>query len=226
MKIYITRGDQRAGPYTLAQINAFLNIGKLSLDDHAWFEGCLDWIRVKGIPGVRVVGMQGSSSSSAAQQPRPTVLHSLVTHPKTVKPQKAKRSSNQPILRSTRIPCRICESGELLKTILPRFSRSLNALGVILLLCSLAGVAAIVLASIPYDPAPADASPISIVIAGSQQIDLAHPGSSLMALRKAVLANWQFIFLSSFGGFIFFFLFRTKKHVLQCGYCESVVAIE
>ena len=226
MKIYITRGDQRAGPYSLAQINAFLNIGRLSLDDHAWFEGCLDWIRVKGIPGVRVVGAQTSSSNTAPQQQRQPVLHSLVTHPKTVRPQKATRPGAQPIVRTTRIPCRICESGELLKTTLPRFSRSLNALGMILLLMSLIGVTAIVLASLPYDPVTADATPISVGIAGFQLLQLAHPGSALMALKKAVLANWQFIFLSSFGGFIFSFLFQTKKHVLQCSYCESVVSIE
>ncbi|MEI6322461.1 MAG: DUF4339 domain-containing protein [bacterium] len=226
MKIYITRGDQRAGPYTLAQINAFLNIGRLSLDDHAWYEGCLDWIKVKGIPGVRVVSSQSGSSHSAPQQPKQTMLHALVTHPKTERPEKVKRAANRPAQRATRIPCRICESGELLKTTLPRFSRSLNALGLVLLLMSLVGVAAILLAMIPYDTASADAAPISIVIAGTQQVDLSHAGSSLLSLKKFILANWQFIFLSSFAGFIFFFLFQTKKHVLQCSYCESVVAIE
>lgn len=225
MRIYITRGDERAGPYTLAQINAFLNIGRLSLEDHAWYEGCRDWIKVKGILGVRVVSSQSGSSHSTVYTPEQKILRSLIVHPEKVRPQKMKPAGSGPALQVTHIPCRICESGELNRTTLPYFSRSLNALGVILLFLSLMNIALILLAIIPYNPV-ADAPPISIEIAGSQQIDLTHAGDSVIALKKAILTNWQFLFLSSFVGFVFYFLFRTKKNVLQCSYCESVVATE
>lgn len=224
MKIYITRGDQRAGPYSLAQINAFLNIGRLTLEDHAWYEGCLDWIKVKGVPGVRVIGANQESSSGSPYQP----LHAAVS-PASHNVGKAKPATvTRRAAPWVRIPCRICESGELMKNILPRFSRSLVALGWILLAISVASISAILLALIPFHPPTADAPPVTIVIGGTEQIplDMTHLGAFLTSLRSNILANWQFLFLSSFVGLVFSFLFRTKKHVLQCNQCESVVAIE
>ncbi|RYG60205.1 DUF4339 domain-containing protein [bacterium] len=42
MQIYIARPDQTHGPYTIAETNAYLATGHLSLQDLAWFEGCVD----------------------------------------------------------------------------------------------------------------------------------------------------------------------------------------
>jgi hypothetical protein len=227
MKIYITKGDQRAGPYNLAQINAFLNIGRLTMEDYAWYEGCLNWIQVKGIPGVRLLATQGKSSYKEPVQSRQISTPSPVTPPQMVRPKEVeKEPANETAPSRARISCRICESGTLNKTTLPRFAKSLNTLGVILLVLSITGMVLIFLATILGDPRHSHAAPVRLVIGGSQPIDPLKAEFSLMPLKKAVIDNWRLIFLMSSGGLLFFFLFQTKKEVLQCDYCNSIVAIE
>lgn len=224
MKIYITRGDQRAGPYNLAQINAFLNIGRLKLEDYAWYEGCVDWIKVKGVPGIKMVSSGGQQSLSTPNRSAPVAARTQTVTPTPDRIRPAPRRHSQ----QSRIPCRICESGELVKTSLRRFSRSLHALGVVLLLLSTLCIGVIFLALIPIDTSHHDMDPISIKIGNSDPtpVNLAAVKPLMLILQKSILANWQFLFLFSFAGFILFFLFRSRKQVLQCNHCESVVAIE
>ncbi len=44
--IMISRGGQTYGPYTPAEVQAYLASGELSVDDHAWSEGLPDWVRL------------------------------------------------------------------------------------------------------------------------------------------------------------------------------------
>lgn len=221
MKIYITRGDQKAGPYNLAQINAFLNIGRLNLEDKAWFEGCQAWIKVRGVPGVKML-----NPTDARTQPERPTLPAPINPPVTQVPpvtvdfsldsahipmhansqqSHASRLAAQ-FAYKTRIPCRICGSGEHIKTRLNRYSLSIRVLGTILLLLSQISFGALLLAFIP--------------------LDLSSAGASVLFLKKTIVANWQFLFLFSLGGIILSVLFYSKKQVLQCTHCESVVAIE
>jgi hypothetical protein len=221
MKIYITRGEQKAGPYNLAQINAFLNIGRLNLEDKAWFEGCNGWIKVRGVPGVKML----NPSDARTQPERPTTpapINPPMTQAppvitdfshdsahKSILPSRQQSHASRPAAQfvyKTRIPCRICESGELVKNRLNRFSLSIRLVGSILMFLSQISLGALVLAFIP--------------------LDLSSAGTSILFIKKTIVDSWQFLILFSMGGIILSVLFHSKKQVLQCDHCESVVAIE
>lgn len=51
MEITIRRDGAEYGPYTPGQIWDFVQIGEMTLDDEAWFEGCEDYVTVGNIPG-------------------------------------------------------------------------------------------------------------------------------------------------------------------------------
>ena len=56
MEIYLQQNAERSGPYTLENLQAWLEEGQLSVSDAAWFEGCSDWVKVQGVPGVMLPG--------------------------------------------------------------------------------------------------------------------------------------------------------------------------
>ena len=52
MEITVNKDGQDLGPYSLEDLQAELATGNISQEDHAWYEGCEDWISVADIPGV------------------------------------------------------------------------------------------------------------------------------------------------------------------------------
>ena len=52
MKVYLSKNDEQFGPYSLEQIQAFIDTGSFSPIDSAWFEGCEDWTTISYVPGV------------------------------------------------------------------------------------------------------------------------------------------------------------------------------
>jgi hypothetical protein len=44
MEVFIQRDGQQYGPYTVAEVNDFLETGDLMPDDLAWFDGAPDWL--------------------------------------------------------------------------------------------------------------------------------------------------------------------------------------
>ncbi len=59
MELFLFQNDERTGPYTLEELQGWLDSGEVSGSDAVWFEGCADWVTVKEIPGIRVPNMTG-----------------------------------------------------------------------------------------------------------------------------------------------------------------------
>ena len=53
-QIHIQRGDDESGPFTLEQVNAYLDDGTFLLTDKAWNEHLTEFIPIHQIPGVKV----------------------------------------------------------------------------------------------------------------------------------------------------------------------------
>ncbi|MBT3637231.1 MAG: DUF4339 domain-containing protein, partial [Opitutae bacterium] len=56
MEIYLHQNGERSGPYTLENLQAWLEAGQLTVADAAWFEGCSDWVTVQDVPGIMLPG--------------------------------------------------------------------------------------------------------------------------------------------------------------------------
>jgi formylglycine-generating enzyme len=56
MEIYLHQDGERSGPYTLENLQAWLEAGQLTVADAAWFEGCSDWVTVQDVPGIMLPG--------------------------------------------------------------------------------------------------------------------------------------------------------------------------
>jgi len=52
MQIYIGRGGQREGPFTIDEIHAKIAQGQARVDDLAWYEGAPGWIPLREVPGL------------------------------------------------------------------------------------------------------------------------------------------------------------------------------
>jgi hypothetical protein len=63
MDIYISRGGQQFGPYSLADVQADLKTGNIVQTDFAWYSGASDWVRVSQIPGIVKLPSQPSTST-------------------------------------------------------------------------------------------------------------------------------------------------------------------
>ena len=72
MEIYVAREGQRAGPYSLEEVNRQLASGHLSPVDQAWSESSPGWKPVLNFPGVI---MPGGASSTAVPVATATVPH-------------------------------------------------------------------------------------------------------------------------------------------------------
>lgn len=62
MQIYVTKNEERAGPFSLEEVNRQLAAGLLHPADEAWYEGSPGWRALLSIPGVI---MPGGASSTA-----------------------------------------------------------------------------------------------------------------------------------------------------------------
>ena len=56
MEIFIHREDGDFGPYTIEDVQHYLETGDLLPEDHAWYEGAPDWMSLEEIPGVMPPG--------------------------------------------------------------------------------------------------------------------------------------------------------------------------
>jgi hypothetical protein len=61
--IYIIRNGLQKGPYSIDQINSFLDDRSLKTYDLAWYEGLTAWILVKDLQGVTLPDEEGSGST-------------------------------------------------------------------------------------------------------------------------------------------------------------------
>ncbi|HEY0256643.1 MAG TPA: DUF4339 domain-containing protein [Candidatus Methylacidiphilales bacterium] len=62
MTVYITKNDQRLGPYSVEDLIRLKASGQLQARDWAWYEGLTEWIPLEQVPGV------GSASQNALPQ--------------------------------------------------------------------------------------------------------------------------------------------------------------
>jgi hypothetical protein len=52
MTLYVTKNEQRLGPYSLAEVQSLLAAGTLLPTDWAWYEGVPQWIPLHQVPGI------------------------------------------------------------------------------------------------------------------------------------------------------------------------------
>jgi hypothetical protein len=52
MNIFIARDGTRQGPYSTDQLRDLIRRGDISLSEKAWYEGCVEWIRISEMPEV------------------------------------------------------------------------------------------------------------------------------------------------------------------------------
>ena len=64
MQIYVTKDEERAGPFSLEEVNRQLAAGLLNPADEAWYEGSPGWRALLSIPGVIMPGGASSTAES------------------------------------------------------------------------------------------------------------------------------------------------------------------
>ncbi len=53
MQVHLDRGGQRYGPYSVEEINTYLEGGQVLATDLAWYDGAPDWMPLTQVPGVK-----------------------------------------------------------------------------------------------------------------------------------------------------------------------------
>ena len=86
----IARDRDREGPYSAAQISEQLQMGKLSMGDFAWHEGCAEWTRIHDMP--EVVAAVLPPIPKAGTNFTQCAAASQVTHAAAGKPSPKKQS--------------------------------------------------------------------------------------------------------------------------------------
>ncbi len=78
MQIFISRNNERHGPYTLEQIQTYLDSGQMQGSDPAWYEGINGWTTLAQVPGIRV---PQSTAPPPPYQPAPVQQPAKKTSP-------------------------------------------------------------------------------------------------------------------------------------------------
>ena len=52
MDVYLYRNDEQYGPYSLEQVQAFVDDGTYTPIDSVWFDGCVEWTTISNLPGI------------------------------------------------------------------------------------------------------------------------------------------------------------------------------
>lgn len=73
MPYFVKRGEQKFGPYTLAELQRYLQSGNLTTSDLAQNEGMEQWVPITQVLGN--IPVESVSSSGAAAAPAPEVQH-------------------------------------------------------------------------------------------------------------------------------------------------------
>jgi hypothetical protein len=81
MDYFVKRGEQRFGPYSLSDLQQYVQSGNLAVEDVAQSEGMTDWVPLSQVLGnipVTVIPTAGATAAAAAQPqlvPLPPNLH-------------------------------------------------------------------------------------------------------------------------------------------------------
>lgn len=70
MEYFVKRGDQRFGPYSLSDLQQYVQSGNLAVEDVAQSEGMTDWVPLSQVLGnipVTVIPTGGATAAAAAQ---------------------------------------------------------------------------------------------------------------------------------------------------------------
>ena len=70
MEYFVKRGDQRFGPYSLSDLQQYVQSGNLAVEDVAQSEGMTDWVPLSQVLGnipVTVIPTGGAAATAAAQ---------------------------------------------------------------------------------------------------------------------------------------------------------------
>jgi hypothetical protein len=63
MQIHVNKDGQQYGPFTLEQLQQYVQQGNFTPQDHAFFEGCQEWVTIAQVPGF-------AGEAQAAAQPQ------------------------------------------------------------------------------------------------------------------------------------------------------------
>jgi len=85
MEIFISRNNEKHGPYSLEQIQGFLASGQAQGSDMAWYEGVKGWVPLSQVPGVQLP-RAGSVPPPPPHQPAPVAHVTVVNAPKKRSP--------------------------------------------------------------------------------------------------------------------------------------------
>ena len=80
MEYFVKRGDQRFGPYSLSDLQQYVQSGNLAVEDVAQSDGMTDWVPLSQVLGnipVTVIPTAGATAAAAQPQlvPLPPNLH-------------------------------------------------------------------------------------------------------------------------------------------------------
>ena len=92
MPIHISRGDESSGPYSLEEVQAYLDQGLLLPTDLAWQEGMEDWVPLSELLG------QPTVPEPAPSPPAAVVAEPVPVEPAQVEPVPAKAPSRKGLL--------------------------------------------------------------------------------------------------------------------------------
>lgn len=71
MEYYVRRGEQRFGPYTLSDLQSYVQSGNVLTDDMAQSEGMADWVPVSMVLGnIPATATPGAGALSAIPEPQ------------------------------------------------------------------------------------------------------------------------------------------------------------
>ncbi len=74
MQYFVQRGDQKFGPYTLAELQRYVQSGNITPEDFAQSEGMTDWAPVSRILGNIPATAITSSGAAAGVEPAPQLV--------------------------------------------------------------------------------------------------------------------------------------------------------
>ena len=75
MQYFVQRGDQKFGPYTLAELQRYVQSGNITPDDLAQSEGMTEWAPVSQILGnIPATAITSSGTATAEPSPQPVSL--------------------------------------------------------------------------------------------------------------------------------------------------------
>ena len=81
MQIFISRNNERQGPFTLEEVQSAVDAGQSQPSDRAWYEGLPEWVPLAQVPGLTMPMASQESVSAIAQAPKFTTPPPLTPPP-------------------------------------------------------------------------------------------------------------------------------------------------